>query len=473
LEHRVNMKAPITRSDITHGWLEYILSDYESRREDVDSAAVSVRNFKARLTPSCKDGDGFVGDIVKVVVQATIFRRVQDDESSQDTEYNFVVKLECTDPMHQYYFHMTGFYIREHLMYTEVIPELNQFQEEKVNDAYRIEMPKCIYSKCEDGEFVLVLENLTSEGFSMHSKEISIGLNEVKLIIDQLVRLHAVSYAYNTYFKLLNKFPDLSNTDYHRHISYIKTAGTIDTLVDLLKQKKGQDILAKKMKNSRQHLIQKAKDLQDVNQTHKILCLNHGDPHANNILFKHKTLEDGTKLIDCIKVLDWQMAQWNTPIYDLQYMINTITSPEFRKTNLNDILNYYHSMFTEITDKLGTPVAHWTYDVFQKEYSKMDLFGFVIGIFSNAEQSSGSAKRTMDSVRSHKKASILWKTMMYNISKLMTRFIFTPVVNKFITNDLKWKLQPVIDDIVSGREPVLASKILGSVVEADEKGLFD
>ncbi|CAL4248121.1 unnamed protein product [Meganyctiphanes norvegica] len=368
---------------------------------------------------------------------------------------------------------MTGFYLREHMMYAEVIPELNKFQKEKTNDAYRIDIPKCIYSKCEDGEFVLVMENLTSEGFSMHSEDNTMELNEIKLVIDQLVRLHAVSYAYDKYFKLLNKFPDLSNTDYHRHISYFSNAGVIDTLVNILKQMKGPDILAKQIEDVTEQLIQKGKDLHDINQTHKILCLNHGDLHANNILFKHKTLEGGTKIIDCIKVLDWQISQWNTPIYDLQYMINICTSPEFRKTHLGEILHYYHSMFTEITDKLGTPVPHWSYDVFIEEYNKMNLFGFLKGILIIAEHSGGVVKRHMDSARSNTTASILWKTIMYYIGKLVSHFILTSAVNFYLTEDIKWRLQPLIYDIVSGREPVLSSKIFGSILEADEKGLFD
>ncbi|CAL4137996.1 unnamed protein product [Meganyctiphanes norvegica] len=398
---------------------------------------------------------------------------MNNEESSQDTEYNFVVKLESQHPLQQSYFQITGFYIREHMMYTSVIPELNKFQKEKANDAYRIDMPKCLYSKCEDGEFVLVLENLTKEGFSMHSKENTMELNEVKLVIDQLARLHAVSYAYDKSYGFLNNFPDFSNTDYHRHMSYFETAGVIDTLVAILKQVKDEEILTQKLVDLREHLIQKANDLHDANRTHKILCLNHGDPHSNNMLFKYKTLEDGTQIIDCIKVLDWQIAQWNTPIYDLQYMINTSTSPEFRKTHLNDILHYYHSIFMEITDNLGEPVSNLSYDVFQKEYSKMDLFGLVKGIYINGIQSPGSAKRTMEKTRSEINSSILWKTMMSNISKVMTYFITSSAVNSFITNDLKWRLQPVIDDVVSGREPIVASQILGSVLEADENGLFD
>lgn len=54
--------------------------------------------------------------------------------------------------------------LRELLIYSDIIAELNEFQAKMTGDKYRINIPGFVYGICTDDEYALVMEDLRPAG---------------------------------------------------------------------------------------------------------------------------------------------------------------------------------------------------------------------------------------------------------------------------------------------------------------------
>ena len=161
---------------------------------------------------------------------------VHQGEASFSEEYNLKVKLQSREPLQREINRGFHIFVTEHLMYSKVMDDLNEFQDSIGKDQFRINIAEMVYGKCTPTEFLLVIENLKTKGYDVADKK---GLDSahISLAINQICRFHAVSYVYNKKENLLEKYPCfLYNPDFHKFVGPI-TETYLSGILQLLEQK--------------------------------------------------------------------------------------------------------------------------------------------------------------------------------------------------------------------------------------------
>lgn len=88
--------------------------------------------------------------------------------------------------------------------------------------------------------------------------------------------------------------------------------------------------------------------LSELKLNNKWLTFVHGDFWVNNILYHH----DQNGHPNGIKILDFQLSQFNSCLYDLLYFLFNSCQKETLKKNLEEMLTTYHSSFIDTLDSM-------------------------------------------------------------------------------------------------------------------------
>ncbi|CAL4127652.1 unnamed protein product [Meganyctiphanes norvegica] len=245
-----------------------------------------------------------------------------------------------------------------------------------------------------------------------------------------------------------------------------------DLVVEYVGTLQGRETLLKKIVAAKSTVLKKSSEAFEEGSYLNTVCLIHGDLWNNNIMFKQKRDENGKMSVrnsDEIVIIDWQEAHWNTSVEDLYYILFSATSPKFKKDHLNELLNYYHSTFIEITTRLGSPVLFWTYKQFKIEYDRLAEFGFLKGILCSFILS--------DCVNEFKFApegstndNLITKKIKNGLSKLVAPLLLKPFALEAYSKKL---IQPMRNELFSGKTHVFNNRFLSLILEAEENGLFD
>ncbi|CAL4163781.1 unnamed protein product, partial [Meganyctiphanes norvegica] len=243
------MKAPRTYNDITQEWLEFIFTEYEKRTHP--QAKVTLESYE--MNDGCEKGEGYTSVLVKLDVKAVILNKEinNDTYDPQEIEYHVLIKFGSQDPLEKGMHDSLRLNQRELLIYKHAIDELNAFQFEKSNNEFPIHIPKFIYGKYSDKNYVLVLENMKINYFSNNPKNKALNFEQAKLALSHLARLHAVSYVYNKDNNILDKFPSFNTDEQLRTIFQIGFNFSFDLVIDYLKTKPDMKPLLEKIKNAK------------------------------------------------------------------------------------------------------------------------------------------------------------------------------------------------------------------------------
>lgn len=134
-------------------------------------------------------GDGFIGMVTRVVIV--------DDDSGM--EMRLICKHLKHDPNDTDNFTSMDMFKREIFIYSHVLPEIVRLQLEKniPADEGFFSFPKCHFARFseENQEAALIFDDLRFEGYQMLEKRQIPDVEHVKLLMRQLGRLHAVSFA--------------------------------------------------------------------------------------------------------------------------------------------------------------------------------------------------------------------------------------------------------------------------------------
>ena len=419
-------------------------------------------------------GLGFNSQLVSLDIQAI----VHQGEASFSEECNFKVKLQSLEPLQREANKRFHIFVTEHLMYSKVMDDLNEFQDSFGKDQFRINIPEMVYGKCTTTEFIIVMENLKTKGFDVADKK---GLDSahIALAVDQICRFHAVSYVYNKKENLQEKYPCfLYNPDIHKFVGPL-TETFLTGILQLLEQKGRADISAR-LKQNMETIILKGTNQEEICKGNAPKCLIHGDFWNYNIMFRYENDKyTNQKQVTNCKIIDWSNVVLGNPVFDLQYFIYTSTSCETRQKYLDDVLHQYHHTFMRITTEFGLPPSDWSFDDFFKEWHKMNYVGFLFGILITSvtlSQKNPWTKPKEPSFLDHgifSPLKLLAEYMKIGISKVMVPILYsTTFSSKLVKFMSKMMIKPVNEELLSGENEALRSKIFELVCEADERGLF-
>ncbi|CAL4072888.1 unnamed protein product [Meganyctiphanes norvegica] len=463
-----NMTAPGRRSDINKEWVEFMLTDYENRQNP--GTKVTVNTFE--VGDATQKGDGYAGDHIKLLVNATIQNDADKEQSGfiYDKEYNLFIKLLNPHPIMQQMMKYNKNDLKELLLYSDIMEDFQKFQASKTNENVCMNTPNFIYGKWTNKQFVLVLENMKPHGYGQNPRENSLNLHQTKLGLEQFARLHAVSFAYNKETNLIDKYPsyDISAIKVLFVVGYEKL---LDACILYLKGKEGNEELVKKMSSTKSKLVKKA-GLEDLFNDSKIKCLIHGDCWNNNFLFKKDFDENGHDFYtnsEKMLVLDFQVLHWNTPIFDICMFIYINTTPQFRKDHLKEILIYYHSTFTDILTKLNCEEPSWTYEQFKSEYDRVFPWYLRFGLASAMIHSETMKEMTLGK-SDPGPSGPMWTKIKAAAAKLVIPLILHPVICELTMGNI---FNPLIKELLEDKNRQFCDRMLEVLLEAEEIGIFD
>lgn len=224
------------------------------------------------------------------------------------------------------------------------------------------------------------MQNVNYLHYHTHHKTLGLDLMRLKMTVTQLARLHAISYAYDVRHNFLQNFPHFKySKDISKLLKNIVYA-SLENCIDFLESRnyKTYKDMAYKLRLGKAKLPAKLAHLCDDQSQQKLLCLTHGDYWNGNLMFKNEG-SGRHKIPVSLLVIDWQLTQWNNPVFDLHYLLSTSTTYTTRKKYTEEILKHYHDTFTEVTRAMDTQVLNWNYKQFKREFERKSLFGFLCG----------------------------------------------------------------------------------------------
>lgn len=148
-----------------------------------------------------KHGDGFMGRMVSITISGkrkTSEENVPCVEALQSDRLDLICKIEPTNAARNEQFNTSIVFAREVLCYTSILPVLEHFQREKglTEENGFFGFPKCYLAtnNPSTNEAIIIMQNLRSLGYNMWDKMKPIGFANVQLLMEQLGRLHGLSF---------------------------------------------------------------------------------------------------------------------------------------------------------------------------------------------------------------------------------------------------------------------------------------
>lgn len=108
-----------------------------------------------------------------------------------------------------------------------------------------------------------------------------------------------------------------------------------------------------------------------LNHSEKLLVLNHGDFHNNNMLFK-KDAETG-RVNDHVFV-DLQITRLGSPNLDIGYYMYTSVQPKIRRAHFMELLRHYYDTFETTVGMFGGKKCPISYEVIILRYLSIYYF---------------------------------------------------------------------------------------------------
>ncbi|CAL4169044.1 unnamed protein product [Meganyctiphanes norvegica] len=245
------MKEPAKRHEITEDWVVYMLNEYENK---IDNGVnhVTIKSFD--IGKATKPGDGFTGDLMKLDITATV--HYDGERAPNEKIYNLIVKLANPNPVLLVMQTVFGQNMRENMAYSAVIAEFNKFQARLTNNKFPIRIPEYIYGKCTGNEFVLVMQNMKICDFDTNNKMEPMNVHQVKMILEQLARVHAISYAYDKKYDFLKIYPCYTMENI-KPVLNIGTSTLYDLVVEYVGTLQGRETLLRKIIAAKSTVLKK------------------------------------------------------------------------------------------------------------------------------------------------------------------------------------------------------------------------
>lgn len=354
---------------------EVVIPDYlKGFLETIATREGFSDGFRVVYRPGSSAGDGFMGVMLSVVIAG--LRHGFNDE----------LVLVCKTPP------VTGLrkqfaanaFKQEIKAYETYLPALVQFQREKgisESDGF-FAFPKCYgtYTDEENLNYAIVLEDLRHTGFRMWNKHLPIDYRHVQLVIGQLAKLHALSFA------LRQQRPDVFaqfqtiGSPMFRHMTTFPGVESyyedlFDRTIESLDPSHKEEI--RKITHLRHHYRVNFRASTSGAEAEPFTVFCHGDSWNNNMMFQYNSVDsvDPQRVV----VLDWQLSQYCSPVTDLTYYLYSSTEQPLRTAHFDDILHGYHSNLAELLHQLGGDVnAQFSYDHLQGQLRTFAIYGMIM-----------------------------------------------------------------------------------------------
>lgn len=246
--------------------------------------AEGFTDYKLDFEAGSNHGDGFVGVLISVVIIGT-------KNGVPNTDLRLLCKLAPINAARRAEFLSETVFEREALAYNKILPMLLKFQAERgLSDGEGFHaLPKCFVAVADEeiNQLVIILEDLRVKGFVMHPKEESAPADHAHLVIENLAKLHAISFAIKDQrpdiYEELRKVDDIL-TVFYKSTNLVKLwVCGLDRAIATLRNERHVEIIKEVKKNFVEYFIECVKP--PIFEPFGVI--GHGDCWKNNMLFQY------------------------------------------------------------------------------------------------------------------------------------------------------------------------------------------
>ncbi|XP_075981204.1 uncharacterized protein LOC142979873 isoform X2 [Anticarsia gemmatalis] len=262
-------------------------------------------------------------------------------------------------------------YNTERFLYTKLSHIYRSIEDNfGVTGKHRLEFSKYYGSNPTLFEETIVLEDLTSSGWSSYNRFKSIDWPYATAAVKEMVKLHALSFAYSemdpqAYEVLLKNLEATFGGDMDNYM-----AQTVVTAMREIRPE-NKKLLEKCLENHREKIKKLRRPL-------KRAAITHGDYRCSNLM--HKVNKDGS--VD-IKIVDLQTLQGGSPVVDLLYFIFTGSDSAFREQYYERLIDHYYTELEAAMKRLKLdPKEIYSKEDFHSELKEKLPFGLTIAVFA-------------------------------------------------------------------------------------------
>ncbi|XP_012063785.1 PREDICTED: uncharacterized protein LOC105627114 [Atta cephalotes] len=289
------------------------------RKSENDNSIQVIDIFSKSATMK---GNNNTSDMIRITVEFSRGSKIKEKKS-------IIIKL-SREGVQQKMDTQVGLFHIEMLMMSDTLDKMNKL----LGSKHRLS-GKILYAQNEN-PVLLVIEDLASLGFRMADHMYGLDLDHSILALRGIARFHAASVALcekePKQKEMCSKgiFNDQLPAEM-RDVLIKSTKNLADEVVNWLEVKKYSEKIAKLADHIHQIGLNATKLCED-----EFNVINHGDCHANNLLFKY---DNNGKPIDQIFV-DFQICVYASPL-DLLYFFNSSLSFDIIENKSDILLNEY------------------------------------------------------------------------------------------------------------------------------------
>ncbi|KAM7342403.1 uncharacterized protein ACRADG_009844 isoform 1-T2 [Cochliomyia hominivorax] len=219
-----------------------------------------------------------------------------------------------------------------------------------------------------DANAVLIQENLQTLGFQAGNRHKMFDLQHAKVILPQVAQFHALAIA------LRLKMPEEFNNNIRPYFRRFNANDGISKEAELQFE---QDLLddvsiatgnnATVMQRVRE-LIEEYNILTNSPEREDDLytTIVHFDIWINNLMIKY----DNNNLPCQVKLVDFQMAQYESLVYDLIFFMFSSLEISVLEHHIEDLLQLYYKSFLKSLNSVGVQTEKYSYENFREEVHK-------------------------------------------------------------------------------------------------------
>jgi len=259
--------------------------------------------------------------------------------------------------------------------YSKIAPALKAFLTESYgSEEVKFDVPELLYSQEDDNRAIIVLPDLIHEGYKQERDENGsryLSRDKAIIAVESLARIQAASAALQMKenIDIERKHPSLAesgafwtNLDMSSRLimmknvfsTYLESSGGADT--SLLVERFNKKF------NSEAELQLLCKERYAVGKD-SMKCLQHGDFHFNNLLYK-----EGVEGECRVMIVDWQLTYCGRSAGDISYLLQSSMDPQLLEIHENTIKKKYFDSFTATLDALSARCE--VESVLERDYQK-------------------------------------------------------------------------------------------------------
>ncbi|XP_058452119.1 uncharacterized protein LOC131430888 [Malaya genurostris] len=329
--------------------------------------------FQVSFEVGSSKGDGFVAEMFRA--------RITEGNRSMVV----LCKIPPTNAARRKQFNSMIVFDREVFAYSSFLPAIYEFQREKgITEEQGVgffNTPHCYLAYCDatKEESVIVMDDLRLKDYRMWNKMVPVNYEHTKLLMVQLGRLHALSFALKDQRPdVFEKFkvPDPMTEAFQKNPPFIDMmCMTLDRALTTLEP--NEEIARQKLLKLKSTMFNDMVNLTDANPVERYAVVGHGDCWSNNMMFSY---EKGvpTEVI----LLDWQICRYVSPTLDILYFLFCCTDGEFRAAHYDEMIRIYYASLRTLLEKLGgDSTRQFPYTALLRQLKQYGKFGVIMALF--------------------------------------------------------------------------------------------